>query len=300
MSDTIHCGFVAILGVPNAVPVPGGDPQVLRARARAVRQSVVRQLRTLDAPATSPVETADAATLLARTLDRLNTIFFGTLRVLPRLQPTGRETLLAALTASVVTQGGDPHAARSWLGDMSRVRAPVDRFHTLLDDVESLGGTGLGLHVAQLPFDPGMRWCALPPADGLRPADGTLSLVAHLPEPLDSVSPLAGLWLDEWVEVIPAREVNTGLTFSFDEPGAQAPQAILLAVPPDARARWEITTLEAIALETFELARLRAVDPEALEQHTDLDQLLPALSVPLNLQGDTISTDFSRLVAAPV
>ena len=51
-------------------------------------------------------------------------------------------------------------------------------------------------------------------------------------------------------------------------------------------------------LEALELARLRAVDPETLDERTDLGQLLPALYVSLNLSGDTISTDFRRAARA--
>ena len=47
--------------------------------------------------------------------------------------------------------------------------------------------------------------------------------------------------------------------------------------------------MEAILLETLELAKLRAVDQETL---TLLDQYLPALCFALNAEGDTISTNF--------
>jgi hypothetical protein len=162
---------------------------------------------------------------------------------------------------------------------------------------EALGGGGPRVQVAELPLRPGELWCALPPKDGAPPPDGALSLVADMPDLFDAASPLAGLWIDEWVEIIPTAELTTGIAFNFDEPAAQAPQAILLAVPPDESATWDIAALEAIVLEALDLARLRAVDPEALEQHTDLGQLLPALCISLNLQNDTVSTDFRRVAA---
>ena len=36
---------------------------------------------------------------------------------------------------------------------------------------------------------------------------------------------LAGLFVDEWMESIPAHEETTGLGFHFDAPGARPPQA---------------------------------------------------------------------------
>ena len=52
--------------------------------------------------------------------------------------------------------------------------------------------------------------------------------------------------------------------------------------------------LEATVLETLELAKLRAVDPEALRGNQTLAYLLPALYFALNLSDDTVSTDFYR------
>jgi hypothetical protein len=105
--------------------------------------------------------------------------------------------------------------------------------------------------------------------------------------------------VDEWVEVIPNATETTGLAFHFNEPNARAPQAVLLAVPPDDRPAWDAETLETILLETMEMAKLRAVDAAAL-QPADPDapslvgQLLPALYFAVNAEGDTITTDFGR------
>ena len=103
---------------------------------------------------------------------------------------------------------------------------------------------------------------ALPPADGASPRDGMLSFLAYMPGPVQMTAAVAGLWIDEWVEIVPQPDVTTGIAFNFDEPGAQAPQAVLLAVPADGAETWDITDVETIVLETLDLARLRAVDPE--------------------------------------
>jgi len=177
---------------------------------------------------------------------------------------------------------------------MARVRRPVDRLSTVLFYAEALDGTAPALSVAQLPFLAGGRWCALPWPEGSASPDGALSVVAYLPRPFATAAPVAGFWIDEWVEVIPEAQVTTGIAFNFDEPASQAPQAILLAVPPDNSPTWDISDLEAITRETLDLARVRAVDPETLAAHTDLNQLLPALCFSLNLQNHTVSTDFRR------
>ena len=64
--------------------------------------------------------------------------------------------------------------------------------------------------------------------------------------------------LDEWTELIPNREESTAVAFHYDDPGAEAPQAVIVAVPPDAAETWTLDTVLAVLRETLELARLRA------------------------------------------
>jgi len=50
--------------------------------------------------------------------------------------------------------------------------------------------------------------------------------------------------------------------------------------------------LQQVLLETLDLARIRAVDPEALDE---VGHYLPALYFAFNSVGDTVSTEFSDL-----
>ena len=125
---------------------------------------------------------------------------------------------------------------------------------------------------------------------------GKLSLVAHLPRAFDPAQPFVGLVFDEWVEIVPATEMTTGVSFHYDAPGARPPQTVLLAVAPPGPERWRVETLEQILLETLELARMRAVDPQSLGDDPLLHRALPALYVTTNLEGETVSTDFGRVV----
>ena len=98
------------------------------------------------------------------------------------------------------------------------------------------------------------------------------------------------------VEVVPSAQETTAITFRYDAPGSCAPQAILLAVPPQLGQAWDLETLEATLLETLELAKLRSVHPALHRQADQLDvkPFLPALYFAFNPSGDTISTDFLR------
>jgi hypothetical protein len=104
--------------------------------------------------------------------------------------------------------------------------------------------------------------------------------------------PWAGLLVDAWTERIPATHETTGIALHHDDPGAEAPQAILLAVPP--AGVWDLPTLLDIVGETLDLAKVRAVDRLLLEE---LTQILPGIYLAANVDGDTVSTDFTGLVA---
>ena len=82
----------------------------------------------------------------------------------------------------------------------------------------------------------------------------------------------------------------TGVAFHYDAPKAQAPQAVLLALPPDPSRNWVFEDLEAILLETLELAKLRGMRPEDLLRTryttTEVGSYLPAVYLFEDLRQD--------------
>ena len=85
------------------------------------------------------------------------------------------------------------------------------------------------------------------------------------------------------------------MTFHFDSPGAEAGQAVLIAVPPAQTEQWDLDSLIATLNETIDLAKIRAVDGELLVK---LSQLLPAIYLTMNTEDDSISTVFTTSVVA--
>lgn len=67
--------------------------------------------------------------------------------------------------------------------------------------------------------------------------------------------------LDAWSEVIPAPDHATTAALHYDAPGARAPQAILIAVPPHVGTPLSAETLVEILDETRALGRARAAGP---------------------------------------
>jgi hypothetical protein len=164
---------------------------------------------------------------------------------------------------------------------------------TTLLYAEALAGRSFAkFEVAQLAYTAGDRWVGLDLA-GTDPVS-RLSLVAFSPGPVSPGAGMAGLMVDDWVEVLPADQQITGLTFHYVDPTARAPQAILLAVRPDEFPEWTFEAVEGSVLEALDLAKLRAVDPDALSA---LGHYLPALYFAYNAGGpqtDAVSTDFNN------
>jgi hypothetical protein len=128
-----------------------------------------------------------------------------------------------------------------------------------------------------------------------RPPAGRVSLVLHRPASPAAGGVWAGLLVDEWTELIPNERELTGIAFHYDNPKAEAPQAVLVAVPPTGKATWDLETVLDILHETLDLAKVRAVDGQLVR---GLGQLLPAVLLAANHSRETISTDFTRLRVA--
>jgi hypothetical protein len=271
----------AHFGVAGAVPVTfedaAADQEQLAAQAGSVRTEVTGRLA--------------AATAAADPASELTAIFGPDFTVLPHFAAPGAATLAAAFAASAGLQGGDVLAAVTWCARIAMVRPGAGRLHAALTAAEATGGAaGPEFTIAQLPYSAGDRWVALPFAAGQRPAGSRTSLAVAAAGPLDVTKAIAGLLADEWVEVVPDPVQTTGVAFEYLTPGATAPQAILLAVAPDTAASWTPATLQATVAQALDIARIRAVDPESLDE---VGHFLPALYFAANLDSDTASTDFT-------
>ena len=105
-----------------------------------------------------------------------------------------------------------------------------------------------------------------------------------------------GLVLEEWDEFIPDETVDANIAFRYDGPNTQAPQSWLLAVPAEPKAEnsgkyWYPGDLAEIVSDTLDLAKIRAVDPEAMMTLDEEDapailKLFPSLLFPKKIAGE--------------
>jgi hypothetical protein len=295
---------MAAFGIQGAVPLSvmseGYDVRsTLLRQARSVAKEVGQRLQRM-AELDRTFDPANATPEVQRehNVAHLKEIFGPDFRVLPHVMPTNAASLVETFEASLSLQANDPLAATTWFQRASYVRGGVQRLNAAMIYAEMLGdGAHLNLQVGQLPYSPGNRWVALP--SELDPAipTGKLSLVAQMAQPLRFDQPFAGLLIDEWVEVVPNRSETTGLTFHYDQPNSAAPQALLLAVPADERAVWDLASLEAVLRETLELVQLRAVAVASRPETIWIEDALPEGATPL---GDGEAWIWVRLHPEPL
>jgi hypothetical protein len=248
----------------------------------------------------------EAAARAATAQERLRTVFGDEFVALPRFMLADAADLTQSLSASTALQGGNPLAVYPWLQQVQRVRDPIARLAAGLHAAEAVGTAQFRLSVAQLPHVSGDRWIGLPAEPPQAMPAGRLSLIVQTDVALDLSRPLAGFFVDEWVEVVPSPTETTAITFQHDAPDSRAPQAMLLAVPPVPGAPWTATGLHRVLLETLALAQVRTIDAEALDTAAlnplpgagavaEVAHFLPALFFAVNVDGDAVSPDFGAL-----
>lgn len=286
---------VSRFGIPGAAPLLHADFDALAAQGAVVEREAAQRIERAKT-ATTPLEV-------------LRAVFGDAFLALPQFTLPNATELAQSLAATTALQGGSSLAVYSWFQQVQRVREPLSRLGASLHAAEAVGaGARVQLAVAQLPHVSSDRWIGLP-ADPTRdlPA-GRLSLIVHADVSLDLAEPLAGLLVDEWVEVVPSAMETTAITFQHDAPDARAPQSMLVAVPEVPGAPWTGAGLHRLLLDTLAAAQARAVDAEALDTAVlnpiggaqavaELSHFLPALHFAVNVDGDAVAPDFRTLTS---
>ncbi len=293
-------------GLNEAVPVAAKDDEP-SAKANLIEQGqnilieANRRLALLDKIESSiDRRTASAQEKIEVDTKRIKLVLGQDFPVLPKFTAANVEELSTTFAHSNSLQNDDPLAGLTWLGQMAHVRDGCDRLNTCLNYGEMLYQMEINYSVGQLPYNAGDRWVALPQEAANPITEPRVGLMAVAPNGLTLESSISGMMVDEWVETIPNTQELAAAAFHFDAPQSQAPQAILLAVPPAQKDKWELKTLEKILSETLDLAKLRTVDNAALFEKEENGHFLPALYFAFNAQQEssmlsTVSTNFASV-----
>ena len=194
--------------------------------------------------------------------DRLGALAGSSAWVLPALTPTDP-------WPGPAPAGATPAEVQRHIMRSAAVRPAVSRLDRVLGVIEALAGTTPVLSVTQQPLDAGERWAAL---GGGQVKGGRTSLVAHLPSQL--TGPIAGLYVDEWTDVVPDPQVTTSIAFHYDGPSSAPPNVALLGVSRPGAEQWTADEVIGVVSEALAIAALRGVDPDAL---AGAGQLIPPL-----------------------
>ena len=188
----------------------------------------------------------------------------------------------------------NPEPVDDWLYGVSRVRPKLHHVENLLFLTEALSTAVPELRPVQLPYSPTAAWMALeyPPAQQANLERELLLYSTIYSQDFDRSQPQCGLLLDEWTEVIPGETETTGLAFHYDKPSSEPPQAMLLATPTQFTGAWSWQDLVDTLHDTLDRARLRAVEPQQLDQ-TPLSVFLPATILATTWSPITIAADLS-------
>lgn len=186
-----------------------------------------------------------------------------------------RDALLQYLMADPPSGRGIDFPVDDWLYGVARVREKMALWEQVILASEMVNKTAPELTPLQLPFRADDRWLALEHPEDYDYEGERLLYTAHFSVSFDKTRPQCGLLIDEWTEVIPSKEETTGLAFHYDRPSTEPPQAWLLALSPSMEGGWQWDDLIACVRETFDEARLRAVEPTQIDR-TPYARFLPA------------------------
>ena len=170
----------------------------------------------------------------------------------------------------------DPLTTEEWVQGLMRVRDRVGSLERVRGLHEAFGGAGVDLVARQLPFRDTDPWLGVEYAETFQPEGEYLSLVSHDAVPFDPRTPVTGLVVDEWNEVIPGSRETTGIAVHYDQPNSEPPQALLLAITPVVTGTWRWDDLVGTVTNTLDRAQRRAIEPDQIG-FTAYGHLLPAL-----------------------
>jgi len=283
----------------------------LLARAQSLQTEILRRLTAADASLTEYDAAVTAPDRVAAGLDALEALLGEDVLTVPEFTPPGplatelRNARAAspALIQHLINAGRD-FPADDWLHGVARVREVPRLWERILLLADALRGEGglLGepdrlpdplLTPVQLPLRPNDHWLGMEFVPGTEITEDRLLYTAHYAsDPPPSQPNRCGLLLDEWTEVIPETRETTAIAANLDRPDTEPAQAMLLVVPPVRTGTWSVDDLVAAVTETYELAQLRAVEPEHLDD-TAYAHLLPATTMSATRRQITISTDLA-------
>lgn len=282
-----------------------GEDNDLKAQLQQQAFNVVKDMKKM-------LTSAQANTMTPESLAQSFAPFFGpAFKVLPQFHFTqqtsdeverfelvqkaydGEEKLFSFITDK--TKQSRRKHIQNWMNAATYVRPKLASFETTRLLFNAFQNEQLDLHVLQLPYEEDDSWLGVEVPEKMLRRAGKLSMLLHH-SPQDKApdwkgDSFCGLLLDEWVEEIPGGEELTGISFQYNQPDSQPPQALLLAIAPKEGGKWDWNTLSDIIEDTLHRAKQRAVGTNELAA-TDWIGVLPGVLAEFSATKANLSAFF--------
>ncbi|MFM9985586.1 MAG: hypothetical protein ACKVOK_10170, partial [Flavobacteriales bacterium] len=211
--------------------------------------------------------------LLKKGQQILRTIFGGPVVCNPDITSLPAEVFDSLHPDSQLIPTGNSMAVESWLHANAQIRKTV---HASLDisiwqdmtvDISPDSLVPIRWAPVQLPYVLNEPWLGLP-FEEIPETTGKLSVMISSVESLSNTQINRGFKLDEWQESIPEKEITGGIAMHLNQPGVEAPQCVMVAVPvmENATWKWNLNDLTHSVLQAIDMAKYRALEPEHIGQ----------------------------------
>lgn len=293
----------ANFGVSTAVPVLNEviTTTILRDQfivlLEAVKTKLNLKINDVNSVLTSISTSPDLNTTNERLAEAGQILFGKDFKVYPKFQMLNSDQIEQNRTNSSFLSLGLELPVEKWIQGASKVRSKVlnyQKFRLFSDAL--LKENKQYVRVAQIPaIDGNDKWLGIEISENYTPAGDTLSVVMETPPDTIGNSTIrqSGIFIDEWVETIPEKNIQTGVAMNFDQPNNEAPNSLILAVTPEETGSWEWDDLMDTLNETLNMAKKRAVEPDHIKEQI-WGQALPALLAAISPNDSTPSLDFAR------
>ena len=231
---------------------------------------------------------ADAEHKHTTYVQAIKTVLVSGYLVVPSFYPDGNVPVadLADQSARMRFENIDAMDLEAMVGDLALVEQPMMNFHQVrlfqkCDDINA--PRIVPMQLASVEDNTTVRqWLGTAVANEEDVRDAFTYIVMN-PEHFVTASTqqnplLAGMVIDHWVERIPYREQTAAVAFGYDQPDAEAPQTLLLALATkDNRKGWNEKMLSNAIKSAIHMAKCRTVSPDLLCKDGWASGLFPLL-----------------------
>jgi hypothetical protein len=277
-----------LYGVPNCIPridfataqnKQDASDDLAGQADNAIKQ-VQKRLGLADGCLNKVVSTTSDKQKKAIYADAAKALFGKAFVMFPLFVPLNSNELLQQLNLSAdkkLMRYKGFRALADWKQAISKVRKQMKALYNVEINQILSGDLSFTYEPVQLPYKQDDYWVGTEFPDGYSAGDDQLSVMLISPEEWKNNTPnKAALVVDEWVEILPNKIETTGISINYDNPNACAPQSVLLAVTPVETGKWQFENLVYTLIDTLEMAKNRAVEPDNLEQ-SPLSHVLPTI-----------------------